>query len=301
MGLHDGRVVIVTGAAGGIGREHALEFARQGARVVVNDVGPVDDVLAEIKELGGQAVGNDDDVSDWDGAGRLVQTALDTFGDLHVLVNNAGILRDKMFVNMDVGMWDDVMQGAPARHLLSRRGMPSTTGGRSTRRAHRWLHPRIINTSSPSGLYGNVGQSNYGAAKAAHRQLHGDPCRRARPAGHHRERDRAERAHPDDRGPRRVRHEDGGDQGAHRLRRRLTGQHRPDRGLARLGRGAGRDGQGLQRQGRAGSASPRPGSPDRPWRRKSVGIPPSSARSSRCWWLRRGRTPTAREARGARR
>ncbi len=107
MGLHDGRVVIVTGAAGGIGREHALEFARQGASVLVNDVVPVEDVLAEIKELGGHAVGNDDDVSDWDGAGRLVQTALDTFGDLHVLVNNAGILRDKMFVNMDVGMWDE--------------------------------------------------------------------------------------------------------------------------------------------------------------------------------------------------
>jgi NAD(P)-dependent dehydrogenase (short-subunit alcohol dehydrogenase family) len=166
MGLHDGRVVIVTGAAAGIGREHALEFARQGASVVVNDVGPVDDVVAEIKELGSQAVGNDDDVSDWDGAGRLVQRALDTFGDLHVLVNNAGILRDKMFVNMDVGMWDDVMRVhlrgtfCPTRHAVDYWRSQHKAGSPVS-------HPRVVNTSSPSGLYGNVGQANYGAAKAA--------------------------------------------------------------------------------------------------------------------------------------
>ena len=166
MGLHDGRIVIVTGAGGGIGREHALEFARQGASVVVNDVGPVDDVVAEIKELGGQAVGNGDDVSDWDGAGRLVQTALDTFGELHVLVNNAGILRDKMFVNMDVGMWDDVVRVhlrgtfCPTRHAVDHWRAQHKAGTPVP-------HPRIINTSSPSGLYGNVGQTNYGAAKAA--------------------------------------------------------------------------------------------------------------------------------------
>jgi NAD(P)-dependent dehydrogenase (short-subunit alcohol dehydrogenase family) len=166
MALHDGRVAIVTGAARGIGREHALEFARQGASVVVNDVAPVDDVLADIKELGGQAVGNNDDVSDWDGAGRLVETALDAFGELHVLVNNAGILRDKMFVNMDVQMWDDVMRV----HL---RGTFCTTRHavdywRSRHKAGTPVaHPRVINTSSPSGLYGNVGQTNYGAAKAA--------------------------------------------------------------------------------------------------------------------------------------
>ena len=166
MGLHDGRVVIVTGAAGGIGREHAIEFARQGASVVVNDVGPVDDVLADIKELGGQAVGNGDDVSDWDGGGRLVRTALDTFGELHVLVNNAGILRDKMFVNMDVGMWDDVMRVhlrgtfCPTRHAVNHWRAQHKAGTPVP-------HPRVINTSSPSGLYGNVGQANYGAAKAA--------------------------------------------------------------------------------------------------------------------------------------
>jgi NAD(P)-dependent dehydrogenase (short-subunit alcohol dehydrogenase family) len=156
----------VTGAAGGIGREHALEFARQGAKVVVNDLGPAEDVVAEIVATGGEAVVNKDDVSDWDGAGRLVATALDSFGDLHALVNNAGILRDKMFVNMDIDMWDAVMKVhlrgtfAPTKHAVAywreqhKAGTPVD-------------NPRIVNTSSPSGLYGNVGQSNYGAAKAA--------------------------------------------------------------------------------------------------------------------------------------
>jgi NAD(P)-dependent dehydrogenase (short-subunit alcohol dehydrogenase family) len=166
VGLHDGRVVIVTGAGGGIGGEHALEFARQGAKVVVNDLGPADAVVAEIKAMGGEAVANNDDVSDWEGAGRMIRTALDTFGDLHVLVNNAGILRDKMFVNMDVGMWDDVIKVhlrgtfCPSRHAVDYWRAQHKAGTPVS-------HPRIINTSSPSGLYGNIGQSNYGAAKAA--------------------------------------------------------------------------------------------------------------------------------------
>ena len=166
MGLHDGRVAIVTGAAGGIGREHALEFARQGAKVVVNDVGPAGAVVDEIKAAGGEAVANHDDISDWDGAGRLVRTALDSFGDLHVLVNNAGILRDKMFVNMDIGMWDAViavhLRGtfAPTKHAVAYWRDQHKAGAPVD-------NPRIVNTSSPSGLYGNVGQSNYGAAKAA--------------------------------------------------------------------------------------------------------------------------------------
>lgn len=166
MGLHDGRVVIVTGAAGGIGREHALEFARQGAQVVVNDLGPAEKVVEEITAMGGRAVANHDDVSDWDGAGALVQTALSEFGDLHVLVNNAGILRDKMFVNMDVDMWDAVMKVhlrgtfCPTRHAVAVWRERAKTGDA----VH---HPRVINTTSPSGLYGNVGQTNYGSAKAA--------------------------------------------------------------------------------------------------------------------------------------
>jgi NAD(P)-dependent dehydrogenase (short-subunit alcohol dehydrogenase family) len=166
MGLHDGRVAIVTGAAGGIGREHALEFARQGAKVVVNDLGPAGDVVDEIKAAGGEAVANNDDISDWDGAGRLIQTALETFGDLHVLVNNAGILRDKMFVNMDIDMWDAVIKVhlrgtfAPTKHAVAYWREQHKAGAPVD-------NPRIINTSSPSGLYGNVGQCNYGAAKAA--------------------------------------------------------------------------------------------------------------------------------------
>jgi NAD(P)-dependent dehydrogenase (short-subunit alcohol dehydrogenase family) len=166
MGLHEGRVAVITGAAGGIGREHALEFARQGAKVVVNDLGPASDVVDEIKAMGGEAVANNDDISEWDGAGRLIRTALDTFGDLHVLVNNAGILRDKMFVNMDIDMWDAVIKVhlrgtfAPTKHAVAYWREKHKAGAPVD-------NPRIINTSSPSGLYGNVGQSNYGAAKAA--------------------------------------------------------------------------------------------------------------------------------------
>ena len=248
MGLHDGRVVIVTGAGGGIGREHALEFARQGARVVVNDVGPVDDVVAEIKELGGQAVGNDDDVSDWDGAGRLVQTALDTFGELHVLVNNAGILRDKMFVNMDVGMWDDVVTRAPARHLL-----PDAPRGRLLAGAAQGRYAGVAPSDHQHvlavGPLRQRGTDQLRRGEGRPRRVHGDPRRRAGAAGHHRQRDRAERAHPDDRGSRRLRHEDGGDQGAHRVRRGLAREHLPDRGLARQ--------RGGRRRSPAGSSTSR--------------------------------------------
>jgi len=166
MRLHDGRVAVITGAAGGIGREHALEFARHGAKVVVNDVGPAQDVVDEIVSAGGEAVANNDDIADWDGARRLIATALDTFGDLHVLVNNAGILRDKMFVNMDIDMWDAVIRVhlrgtfAPTKHAVTYWRERHKSGDPVP-------DPRVINTSSPSGLYGNPGQSNYGAAKAA--------------------------------------------------------------------------------------------------------------------------------------
>ncbi|MBJ7336423.1 SDR family oxidoreductase [Mycolicibacterium sp.] len=166
MRLHEGRVAVITGAAGGIGREHALEFARHGAKVVVNDVGPAQAVVDEIIAAGGDAVANSDDISDFDGAKRLIDTALETYGDLHVLVNNAGILRDKMFVNMDIDMWDDVIRVhlrgtfAPTKHAVAYWRTKHKAGEAVS-------HPRVINTSSPSGLYGNPGQSNYGAAKAA--------------------------------------------------------------------------------------------------------------------------------------
>src|SRR3954464_8687420 len=173
--LCDGRVVIVTGAGRGIGREQALEFARHGARVVVNDVGvardgtgedatPAQEVVDEIKALGGEAVANYDDVSDFDGAKRLVQTAIDTFGTADVLVNNAGILRDRMLVNMSIDEWDAVIRV----HL---RGTFATAHHaanfwRERSKAGEPVDARLINTSSSSGIYGNVGQTNYGAAKA---------------------------------------------------------------------------------------------------------------------------------------
>jgi len=173
--LCDGRIVIVTGAGRGIGREEALEFARQGARVVVNDVGvsrdgtgedatPAQSVVDEIKALGGEAVANYDDVSDFDGAKRLVQTAVESFGGLDVLVNNAGILRDRMLVNMTIEEWDSVIKV----HL---RGTFATSHHaavywRERSKAGDDVDARLINTSSSSGIYGNVGQSNYGAAKA---------------------------------------------------------------------------------------------------------------------------------------
>jgi len=174
-GLCEGRVVIVTGAGRGIGREEALEFAREGARLVVNDVGvardgtgedatPAQEVVDEIKALGGEAVANYDDISDFDGAKRLIGQAVESFGTLDVLVNNAGILRDRMVVNMSIDEWDAVIKV----HL---RGTFATTHHaanywRDRSKAGEPVDARIVNTSSSSGIYGNVGQSNYGAAKA---------------------------------------------------------------------------------------------------------------------------------------
>ncbi|MEU4228996.1 SDR family oxidoreductase [Nonomuraea sp. NPDC026600] len=173
-GIVEGRVVIVTGAARGIGRGHALEFARQGAKVVVNDLGAEVDgtgssdaaaaVVEEIEALGGEAIVNGEDVSDFDGAARLIQAAVDRFGDLHALVNNAGILRDRMLVNMTADEWDAVIRVhlrgtfAPLRHAAAYWRAKSKAGER--------VDARIINTTSSSGIYGNPGQGNYGAAKA---------------------------------------------------------------------------------------------------------------------------------------
>jgi NAD(P)-dependent dehydrogenase (short-subunit alcohol dehydrogenase family) len=174
-GLCEGSVVVVTGAGRGIGREHALEFARQGADVVVNDlgaevdgtgasIGPAQQVVDDIRALGRQAVVNGDDVADEAGAERLVATAIEQFGRLDVLVNNAGILRDRTLVNMTFAEWDDVVRV----HLRGTFG-PSHFAARYWReraKAGDEVDARIINTTSPSGIYGNVGQANYGAAKA---------------------------------------------------------------------------------------------------------------------------------------
>jgi NAD(P)-dependent dehydrogenase (short-subunit alcohol dehydrogenase family) len=165
----------VTGAGRGIGREHALEFARQGAHVVVNDLGaevdgtgasvvPADEVAAEIHAMGERAISNADDVSDEDGARNLIACAIGEFGHLDVLVNNAGILRDRMLVNMTFEEWDAVIRV----HLRGTFG-PSHFAAKYWRERSKEgdeVDARIINTSSPSGIYGNIGQSNYGAAKA---------------------------------------------------------------------------------------------------------------------------------------
>ncbi|MDF1602247.1 SDR family NAD(P)-dependent oxidoreductase [Nocardioides sp. YIM 152315] len=166
MGICENRVVVVTGAGAGIGREHALEFARQGARVVVNDVADPAPVVKEIEELGGEAVASTHDVGDWDQARQLVHTALEAFGNVHTIVNNAGILRDKMLVNMTVEQWDAVIRVhlrgtfCVTRHAVDHWRAMQKAGTPVA-------EPRIVNTSSPSGLFGNVGQCNYGAAKAA--------------------------------------------------------------------------------------------------------------------------------------
>ena len=174
--LCEGRVAIVTGAARGVGREHALGLARHGARVVVNDLGgavdgtgtdksPAQQVVEEIKAMGGEVVVNGDDVSSWNGAKNMIDQAIETFGTLDVVVNNAGILRDRMLVNMTEDEWDSVIQVhlkgtfAPSRHAAAYWRQKSKNTGEK-------VNARIINTSSTSGLYGNVGQTNYGAAKA---------------------------------------------------------------------------------------------------------------------------------------
>ena len=171
----EGRIAIVTGAGRGIGREHALELARQGARVVVNDLGaaadgagasadPANEVVALIAEMGGEAVANGDDVADFAGAQRLVQQATDTFGGLDILVNNAGFLRDRMLVNTAEEEWDAVIRVhlkghfAPLRH--------ASAYWRSEAKQGRTRAARVVNTSSGAGLQGSVGQSTYSTAKA---------------------------------------------------------------------------------------------------------------------------------------
>jgi NAD(P)-dependent dehydrogenase (short-subunit alcohol dehydrogenase family) len=175
MAICEGRVVIVTGAGRGIGREHALELARQGARVVVNDlggstagegrdVGPAAEVVAEIQRQGGEAIADAADVSDWEQAARLVKAAVDAFGRLDALVNNAGILRDRMFVNTSIEEWDAIMRVHLRGHFCPTRH--ACAHWRDRAKAGERVAARIVNTSSGAGLQGSVGQSNYAAAKA---------------------------------------------------------------------------------------------------------------------------------------
>jgi NAD(P)-dependent dehydrogenase (short-subunit alcohol dehydrogenase family) len=170
----EGRVVIVTGAGGGIGRAHALEFARQGAKVVVNDLGtsnhgegassgPAELVAEEIRAMGGEAISNGADVSSWDQTGELVQQAIDTFGGLDAVVNNAGFLRDRMFVSATEDEWDAVINVHLKGHFCTSRHAAKYWRDKS--KAGEAVDARIINTSSGAGLQGSIGQSAYAAAK----------------------------------------------------------------------------------------------------------------------------------------
>jgi NAD(P)-dependent dehydrogenase (short-subunit alcohol dehydrogenase family) len=175
MGALDGRVAVITGSGRGIGREHALLFAAEGAKVVVNDLGGSVDgsgddrtaaqqVVDEITAAGGEAIANGDDVTNWDGGKRLVDAAIEAYGDLHVLVNNAGILRDRVLVNMSEDEWDSVIHVHLKGHFVPTRH--AAAYWREQTKAGKEVKAAVINTSSTSGLLGNPGQSNYGAAKA---------------------------------------------------------------------------------------------------------------------------------------
>lgn len=174
-GLCEGRVVVITGAGRGLGREYALAFAAEGAKVVVNDIGaslsgegfdvsPAQAVVDEIVAAGGQAIANRDDIADWDGAGRLVAAAIDGFGRLDVVVNNAGIVRDRMFVSATLEEWDATMRVHLGGHFCVARH--AVDHWRERAKAGEQVQARIINTTSGAGLQGSIAQSAYSTAKA---------------------------------------------------------------------------------------------------------------------------------------
>jgi NAD(P)-dependent dehydrogenase (short-subunit alcohol dehydrogenase family) len=175
-GICEGRVVVVTGAGTGLGRAYALRLAAEGARVVVNDLGvgrqgeadasrgSAEQVVAEIRAAGGQAVASTDDVTDWQAGKRIVEIALDTFGDLHAVVNNAGFVRDRMFVSCTPEEWDAVLRVHLRGHFCTSRH--ALDHWRSRAKAGVRVDARIVNTTSGAGLQGSIGQSAYSAAKA---------------------------------------------------------------------------------------------------------------------------------------
>ena len=175
MGALDGRVAIITGAGRGIGREHALLFAAEGAKVVVNDLGgnadgtggdktPAEEVVQEIEKMGGEAVANGDNVASWEGGQRMVNSAVEAFGRLDILVNNAGILRDRVLVNMTEEEWDAVVAVHLKGHFVPTRW--AAAYWREQVKAGETVTANVVNTSSTSGLLSNPGQTNYGAAKS---------------------------------------------------------------------------------------------------------------------------------------
>jgi NAD(P)-dependent dehydrogenase (short-subunit alcohol dehydrogenase family) len=175
MGALDGRVAIITGAGRGLGREHALLFAAEGAKVVVNDLGgnpdgtgddqsPAQQVVREIEGMGGEAIANGDDISDWEGGQRLINAAVERFGDLDILINNAGILRDGVIVNMTEEEWDAVVKVHMKGHFIPTRWAAAYWREQHKAGSQRPRH--LVHTSSTSGLFSNPGQANYGAAKS---------------------------------------------------------------------------------------------------------------------------------------
>ena len=164
-GICDGRVVIITGAGGGLGREYALAFAKEGASVVINDINPAaaERTVGEIGAMGGKAIANSNDITSHADAGLIVKAAIDAFGDLHVVVNNAGICRDRMFVSLSEQDWDEVIRVHLKGHFCI--SSHACNHWRGQAKDGKPVSGRIINTSSGAGLQGSIGQSNYSAAK----------------------------------------------------------------------------------------------------------------------------------------